>query len=413
MALNQYHSSDAERPEPPMIVTSEEFTAADLEAPIRDSKHVDCWTLANLYQAAASESEASGNETALRVFALLFAVANIHFKPEDRSEPYGPSSVDNRHRSLIPSDLRGDQSAIFAELVPTIGNPGLRARLADIAWHNHRKFAAMAQHAIDAYCDAVQLVLDGEAEFFDGDRTASGFDGSNMLLRGCQIAHATGWKDPEASRLRALLGTVIRDAIDRRDHRGFFNTGDVAVQFGIGDPANIASNAETFAISESFDPHSSHALWELAARAHSSLRNQHERDRCLVAAAETHLTIANAAGGQGTVAAGAFKDAIEALRRLPNTKQKRQELERRLRHAQASVRDEMGSMSTTIDLTEFIEHARRSVAGVSLGRALGEFADFARSPDPDRAINIWVIGSSVFLVMKGARRGGGEPVRTV
>ena len=92
-----------------------------------------------------------------------------------------------------------------------------------------------------------------------------------MLLRGCQIAHATGWKDPQACRLRTLLGTVIRDAIDRQDHRGFFNVGDVALQFGIGDPANIASNAETFAISESVDPHSSHALWEVAARAAQQL----------------------------------------------------------------------------------------------------------------------------------------------
>ena len=383
MTREQQRSKDAGPQESPLIVTSAEFAAADFEAPIGDSSNVDCWTLGSLYQTAASEAEESGDGSALRVFALLALIANIHFKPEDRAEPYGPQSVFDGRRSMIPSDLRGTQSAVISEFVPTIRNPGLRARLADIVWQNNRKVPSMAQLAVDAYCDAVQLVLDGQAEFFDGDRTASGYDGCRMLLRGCQIAHATGWKDPQASRLRTLLGTVIRDAIDRQDHRGFFNVGDVALQFGIGDPANIASNAEIFAISESVDPHSSHALWEVAARAHSSSRNQNERDRCLVAAAETHLTIADAAGGQGMVAAGAIMDAIEALRRLPNTKQQREELKRRLRHAQASVRDEMGSISTTIDLTELIEHARRSIVGVSLGRALGEFADFARSPDPD------------------------------
>ena len=95
------------------------------------------------------------------------------------------------------------------------------------------------------------------------------------------------------------------------------------------------------------------------------------------------MTIADAAGGEGMVAAGAIMDAIQALRRLPNTRQRRRELEEKLRHAQASVRDEMGVISTTFDLTDFIQHARQRVGGVSLPQGLGEFADLAASPDPD------------------------------
>ena len=383
MTVEQQRSEDAEHDEAATTVTAEEIAAVDVEAPIRDSKKVDAWSLGRLYQTAASEEEDRGNETTLRVFGLLSAVAQIHFKPEDRTEPFGPQSVFDGHRSMIPSDLRGDQSTIFADLVPTIRNPGIRARLADIAWHNHRKLADMAQHAIDAYCEAVQLVLDGEAEFFDEDRTASSNDGCDMLRRACQLAHATGWKDPMASRLRTLVGAVIRDAIDRRDHRGFFNASEVALQFRIDDPASIAVNAESFAASKDVDPHWSHDLWELAAQAHRQTENADERDRCLVGAAEAFVTIADAAGGEGMVAASFIMDAIQALGRLPNTRQRRQALKERLRHAQASVRDEMGVISTTIDLTEHVKHARRRVAGVSLAQALAEFAELAASPDPD------------------------------
>ena len=338
-----------------MTVTGDEFAAVDVEAPIRDSNNVDCWSLGDLYQAAASERDKGGNATAARVFGLLSAIVQIHFKPEDRSEPYGPQFVMHGRRSMIPADLRGDQSAVIAELVPTLQNPGLRARLADIVWFNDRKFAATARRAIDAYSEAVQLVLDGKAEFFNEDRTASGHDGCNMLRRACQIAHATGRKDPEASRLNALVCAVIRDALRRQDHWGFFNSADIALQFAIDDPAAIAANAETFAASEDVDPHWSHDLWELAARAHSALRNQQDRDRCLMGAAESHMTIADAAGGEGMVAAGAIMGAIQALRRLPNTRKRRQELEEKLRRAQASVRDQMGIISTQFDLTEFIE----------------------------------------------------------
>ena len=383
MTTDEQQSEDSEREAPANVVTAEDFAAVEVEAPIRDSRNVDCWSLGTLYQSAGSEAEASGNESAARVFALLREIANIHFKPEDRAQPYGPLSVFDNQRTLIPSDLRGEQSAAIADLAPNIGNPGLRARLSDIAWQSDRNLALMAQQAIEAFCEAVSLVLEGKAEFFNEDRAASGYDGCRMLRRACQLAHATGWKDPGASRLRTLIGTVIRNAVHREDHRGFLDVSEVALANRIDDPAAIALHAEKFATSVDVDPHSSRGLWELAARAHSSLQNEVERDRCLVGAAESHMTIAEAAGGEGMVAAGAIMDAIQALRRLPNTKQRRKELEGRLRHAQASVRDEMGSFSASFDVTEFVQRARGSVGGKRLAQALGEFAALTPSPDPE------------------------------
>ena len=135
----------------------------------------------------------------------------------------------------------------------------------------------------------------------------------------------------------------------------------MALQFRIGDIAAIAADAETFAKAQKSDPHWSHDLWELAARAHNSLGNQEERDRCLIESAESHVGLAEAAGGEGSLASSAIMDAIQVLRRIPNTGQRRHELQEKLRYAQASVHDEMGTISQSFDLTEYIEHARRSV----------------------------------------------------
>ena len=71
MTGEQQHSTDCESQGPAKTVTVEEFAAVEVEAPIRDSANVDCLTLATLYQGAASEAEAGGKETALRVFGLL------------------------------------------------------------------------------------------------------------------------------------------------------------------------------------------------------------------------------------------------------------------------------------------------------------------------------------------------------
>ena len=83
-------------------------------------------------------------------------------------------------------------------------------------------------------------------------------------------------------------------------------------------------------------------------------------------------------------AASWLMDAIEALRGVPGTKARRQELEAMLREAQAAISDEMSSISTEIDLTDLADHARRTVSNLTLARALLEFARLDGSPEPDK-----------------------------
>ena len=384
----QQEPQDGAASEANRTVTTDDFAAVDLEAPIRESTKVDCHSLGFLYaSAAAVPPEDAHDETRLRAYRLLASVALMHFKPEDRTEPYGPDHVFGDRRGIIPSDLRGDQSDVFAEIATNIQNPGLKARLSDVAWHNNRQLPAIAGQAIDAYCDAVQAVLDGTAQFSHQSKTASSRDGSKMLRRASQIANATGWKDPQAARLRALIRDVILDAFGRNDHRGFLNVGELSLQFGAEKPVTIAANAEALAVANDPDPHTSRELWELAAFAHRQSGNDRERDRCLVRAAECHVKLAEADGAQGMVASAHFMNAIEALRRVPGTRERRQELETRLRDAQASIRDEMGVISTPVDLTPLVTETRRLVGGLGLAQALAEFATLSDSPDPDELRN--------------------------
>ena len=111
------------------MVPMDDFAAVEYEVPIANSHKVDCMGLNSLYQEAAKAQSEAGNENAARVFQLLGSVCQIHFKPNDRAEPYGPMAVFDGKRSIIPSDLRGEQSAVFAKIAPNIRNPGLRARL--------------------------------------------------------------------------------------------------------------------------------------------------------------------------------------------------------------------------------------------------------------------------------------------
>ncbi len=384
MVLKTEHPTEGSPKESELTVTADEFSAVDIEAPIHGTNRVDCWSLAGLYRSAATKQrKEGGDDIAARVYGLLADITNIHFKPKDSSEPYGPQVVMDGKRSVIPSDLKGAQSALLGELVPSIRNPGLRARLADIAWYNNRTLGAVAQHAIEAYREGVNLVLRGEARFFDGTKSPSSRDGSNMLRRACQIANATGWKDPEASRLRELIRAVIQNAFEHRNHRGFLSVARIGLDFRIDVAATIAANAETLADAEDIDPRWSHDLWVLAANAHRVSGADNERIRCFISAAECHVKIADSSGGKGMVAASSLMQAIEELRRLPNTGERRAELKMMLSDAQSDVSDEFGTISTEVDLTDIVDQVRKSASGVSLTRALREFATLTKSPDPD------------------------------
>jgi hypothetical protein len=363
------------------IVSLAEFKSVDCEAPIVETRKVYASSLGPLYQKAAEVAKHSGNGVALRVYSLLSGVTQIHFKPNDRAEPFGPLVVMDGKRSVIPEDLRGEQSAVFAEIAATIKNPGLRARLADIAWYNDRKLSASAQLAISSYCDAVRLVMDSKAELFFDDEKATSHNAAEMLRRACQIANYTGWKDEPTAPLKTLIDRITQAAFDSGDANGYHTIGELNLDYEIVEAANVATQAEILAQTEGVHPETARHLWELAARAYRRSEFNDESNRCRIKAAECHVAMADAAGS-GMAAASWLMDAIKALRQVPGTKVRRQELEAKLREVQASISDEMGVISTGIDVTSLADHARKSVGGLTVAQALLEFARLDASPAP-------------------------------
>lgn len=366
----------------PPPVTLADMKATDIEAPIADIKSVDCASFGDPYRKAAAEAEGK-DERRVRVYGLLSASTQMHFKPGDRGEPYGPMFVMNGRRSIVPDDLRGEQSAAFATIAPDIRNPGLRALLADIAWLNDRRLTQSAQLVVGAFTEAVALVADGKAEFRFDEQRATSDTGTDMLRRACQIAGVIGWKASEGVELRDLIVKLTQAAFESGDADGFLNVAMLGHSYAIIDATAIASQAESLAGAEGLFPQTARQLLELAAAAHQSLSDEAECNRCLTEAAECYVTMAGAAGFKGMTAASWLMDAIKALRRLPGTKDRRTELEAQLREAQASIADEMGVISTEIDLRDVVDHTRKIFGGLTLPQAFAEFIGLDCSPSPE------------------------------
>ena len=363
------------------VVTLSDFEAVDFEAPIRDTDEMDCLELSSMFCSAAAKQMDAGDDCAIRVFELLAGVASINLKPWDRAEPYGPDRVYGDRRSIIPSDLKGEQSRVFSAVAPNIRNAALRGRLADIVWQNDRSQAEMARLAISSFCEVVQLVLEGKAAFSPVKLKASSSPACDLLSRACDISKAIGNKDPEVSELKALIQNVFQDALDNRHEKGIFNIGKLCLDRNILAPDLIVVKAEEFASAEDTRPQIERNLWELAAQGYHLSRKELDEHRCHKNAAECFVKMALEAGGEGLVDASFISDAIEAYRNIPGTKERREELQKLLRNAQTSIGDEMHISSIESDLSAFIKKAQDLIANKRLSKALENFASLTNSPD--------------------------------
>jgi hypothetical protein len=129
-------AQDARQPEqnPVGAPTIEDLTTVDFEEPITGTQCIDCFELYMEFGKAAAAAAVAGDEAARRVFTCLTNVSTLHLKVDDKANPYGPLfQLTDGGRSAAPEDFR-ELVEVLAAVAPQVKNPGLRARIADIAW---------------------------------------------------------------------------------------------------------------------------------------------------------------------------------------------------------------------------------------------------------------------------------------
>jgi hypothetical protein len=146
---------------PLKVATPDDLRAVDFQEAIASIERADCMALFEAFAQEAHAAEQSGDEQKARVFGVLTSICGMHFKPEDRANPFGPMWVADGKRSAIPDDVRGRQCEALSTVISQIRHPGLRARLADVVWCNDRKAHETAQIAIAAYCETTTALNSG------------------------------------------------------------------------------------------------------------------------------------------------------------------------------------------------------------------------------------------------------------
>lgn len=342
-------------------ITLEDVHAVDFEVPIASSRAADCTTLADRYQAALESltSEGDARQTpAWRVFHFLTAVLTMYYRPDQPNSPYGPCfQWSDGSRTAIPSDFRA-HCDVLATLATRASHPVLRARLSDVAWLLDRTQGHLALAAVDAYTDVIELSERDEL-MHRGASEPGAFhhDAVIYLRRALQLGRAVGWEKPPVARAKAVLVRLRERAVAAMEHAAIRWLSTVDLDFAVSDPAAIGasitsvlrdSNASFFLLARV-------ELWRLAARAYGAAKNDDAKHHALGEAAECLVVHALAQTDSATLRAHFLSNAIAALHGIPGKKARRNELRHQLIHVQASVPDEMGVFSETINLQPFID----------------------------------------------------------
>jgi len=365
----------------------------DFERPIAECNSAECRHLGTCYREAADLHEKLGDEAsapAARIFSMLSAITEFHFKPEDRNAPYGAMVEMEGMRSAMPEDFRGSPVEIIAHAAERATNRVLRARLSDVCWLLERHRHPLGRAAVESYVAVIEGLQSGLLkDRYEKDDPVLGVTARDILKRALHIGRAVGWENEEVIAAQNWVSTLRARAIAAGEANPVHWFSGLDLDYRISAPEELASELEQFVtgLGADSDSHTNIDLLRLAARAHRSANDNDGEFRCRKAAAEAFVDEAERAlenQNSAMLASNWLSSAIAEYHGIPGERERRTELRHRLIDVQSGTIEEMQSFTQPIDLSECVEHVENLLDGDVLVDQLFQFAKLAQSPAPDK-----------------------------
>ena len=348
-------------------LTRDDFDATDWQAVVTETEKRECWAYLTRYSRRANAARERGDGGAEAVYSLLTFLCSLQFTPDDPADPFAcrervpggaPPSID---------ELTPEQLAVLAEIMPTIEDDELRARIADVLWLRTRDYKA-GEAAIAAYRASADRLEDPE----------KWTDCSARLIRGVRLAASLG-RGRDAYLDGIAHVEKVLSKYNGEDPRYLSSTlMELLLEHGAGDAAHYAALGEKLATraEEQNDYHRARTYWDLQIRWCRRGDDADGERRAKLAAAATFekeaARVLERPGPQHLLAAMFLQQAVVALRRAGADKERVAEVHRRLLDHQEKSMEEMKGrgISHSMDVTDFADAAVKEVTGKPLDEAL-------------------------------------------
>ena len=356
------------------VISLNDLKALDVNDLLIGNDGSDPFALAKPLRKARAEAEEAGDEGRRKALGLLHDVLNIHLKVHDRAEPFGPMFQGPEGRTCTASDFRGEQSTIFAEFAANVEHPVLKARLADLAWHNDRKRGEVGKLAVEAYCEIIKRRVAGELHRTYGDDTHL-LDMADIATRMMSVAARVHKISALPSSIADVLDTLFDACIEAHSYVAFCHVADIALGYDIFGWKKVVEGAE--AIVSDADgqdyPMAVQGVWELAERGYAKLDDKGNQRRAQAAIVEQDLKMRSQVG-QASAEAHWVRIAIDKLRRFGGNKDRIVELRKELRELEEASLDDFAGIPYQLDISELASGTVALFKTLTLPDILVQFA---------------------------------------
>lgn len=363
-----------------LVVTEQDFADCgwkDVLATVAREGYSSMW---QAFSASARKAMEEGRQARGKVLWLLADACSMMLSPKSLNEPFKPILVMDGRRSVIPDDLSDGDITYFVQVVETVDDPWLKARLADLVWLKLiPRNVSFALAAIDAY----RLIpLDTETWVCGG--------------RECwerAISLARMLKAGAGSRLGDMESVVTQAFSNASAGDGFFGVwlAGLLESHGLGRHQRMptAQKLESLALEFSGmgDLHRSREFFGAAAKWFAWAGDEAKAASMIVEVAEGWVKEAIARTSTDSpshmVAASFYENAIQIYRTIPRSERAVHRVEERIAKLYVHLNesgekslDEMGIISTPgVDISQLVDNARNAVRGKTPLDALKAFVN--------------------------------------
>jgi hypothetical protein len=262
------------------VLTLTDFASSGWEKVLDDCKEKEIFHFAAAFRREAFRAENDGDAARAALFYFLYEIASIAWEPGSAVDVFRPQcTFSDGKRTRVPADYSEQEAELIRDLVPTVVDPEMRARLADVGWERKRYFPC-AKAAIEAY-------LESAARLEDPVNWSSG---AKRLARALNLARMLRNKELVNSALSNIEATL--DRYNGSDPLFLSaNLMELLLKVGEGDPtkyaalsANAANAAETGG-----DWRRTRTYLEIRAKWLTHAGRKPDAEAAIVEAAETYV----------------------------------------------------------------------------------------------------------------------------
>ncbi len=364
--------------------TEDDFEHTDWQGILDSTDERTCDVYARLYAEKAREAEEGGDAAGCQVLELMYHVCSLVLNPDSATEPLGRLfNFGPDWRGVSVDDFQDCHLVTLGAVVQGMADPEVRARVADILWYHRRGGHQMAGLAVSSYLQSAHVLEDPENWYLCAYRIERALALAASLGRNNQP-----FKDVIAHIERVLDKCQGEDPLFLSEYLM-----QMLLQHGQGDPQKYAPLAEKAALLAENEEggikwHKARTYWTIAARWHGVQGDDESARQSQLRAAETFVKEAEDRLAQGpaaySVAASLIQQGIEYLRKVSDTKRRREELHQRLLRYQKKSAEQFKSYSLSMDVTDAAREAAERVKGRPLPDALFALALMPLSPSVDK-----------------------------